>query len=1036
MKSTSIISQLFVAAFAIVSLTAIATSPKNASQLYDSATKEFDSRNYISSLSLYLKADSAFVAEGKESSAEYAQSLHSTGRAYFNTDQVAKGREFTRRAMESREKLFGKTSNEYITSLNNYALSFFMEGELNEALANQLEVIGLCEKMNPPHPDEGMYLINLGRIYHAAKDEKNAVRYMEEALIKVEKFSENYEYALNFLGNAYMEAEDNVNMNRIMGLMEEHNRHELGKECNNLECHLQRAEYYYSIGDAAHAKDEYSAIFAMPLTESQKVTAYSHYAQFLTNERDFAQAGEYYALAAGACEAADGGKSNETAVSLLRQAGLCYFVGQEFDKSIQAHSRVITEVEKNGYSEQLKSSSLQGLGNAYSAKKDYTMAIEKFKQWVAHLENHGHSEDADYAKAFERLASAEKFQGDYKASEADYRKAIGLYNALGMHDEAHQAEVGLKSCLFYAHKDMGESEDNMLAKEQREAKLREIIRTSLNSLQQSGNYMGNMFTAQTYGTIAGSYAQLEEYENAIAYYEKYLECIRPALAETFILKNPKERELLWKQELQNVSEMSALIAELPQNSPELYGKLSKLIYEGQLLSKGILLSSNIEFEKIINKYGSKEMKSQYDAIKANLATIEKMTQEQKPTEDILTLTRHTDAMQLSLARESAKYGIFTDFLNITANDISDALTADDAAVEFVVLDTSIQQSDDMMAAVVVSKEFPSGITIPIGSVSQLQAIMADKEKFSKDEYATAIWGGIMQVIPDKKRIFFSPDGLLNNIGIEYLTINGKPMNEYVEMHRLSSTREIVRQHLPQPILYVALFGDIDYIDDGLPASDKRKFARRASDGISFNQLENTGREVKEITAILKKGLKKSHVFPYTGTKAGKAEFMSQKDVPVNILHIATHGKYIDDKKVSESDAMNRSILAFAGANRYDNFAENEGIVTAAEIADMTLQDCELAVLSACESGLGKLGDDGVFGLQRGFKNAGVKSLLVSLNEVADEATADMMIAFYRNLFDGSSSTKQEAFQKAQSDIRAKYPSDDTWASFILIDSFN
>jgi CHAT domain-containing protein len=103
---------------------------------------------------------------------------------------------------------------------------------------------------------------------------------------------------------------------------------------------------------------------------------------------------------------------------------------------------------------------------------------------------------------------------------------------------------------------------------------------------------------------------------------------------------------------------------------------------------------------------------------------------------------------------------------------------------------------------------------------------------------------------------------------------------------------------------------------------------------------------------------------------------------------------------------------------------------------MTLQDCNLVVLSACESGIGKLGDDGVFGLQRGFKNAGVKTLLVSLNEVADEASASMMIAFYKYYMSGNGITQKEALGMAQKDIRQQYTNDNTWASFILIDSFN
>lgn len=1022
------------------SLMAYASVPRNAAELYEAATKEFDSNHVEASLSLYLQADSAYRAEGLSNTAEYAQALHSTGRAYLNANDIQNGREFTRQAMELRERLFGKASEKYIVSLNNYALSYLIAGEPAEALKYGKEVIDLCGKMNPPHPDEGMYLINLGRIYHAMNDDASAVRYIEEALTKVEKFGSNYEYALNFLGNAYMEAEDNVNMNCIMGLMEEHNRHELEKECDDPECHLQRAMYYYSTGDPAHAKDEYMAVFAMPLTDGQKAEACKGYAEFLTSQNDYALAGDYYVMAADAL-AADQGMTSEDAVSLVKQAGNCYFIGKEYDKSIESHSRVAADVDRYGFSEKHKASSLLGLGNAYSAKKEYGKAADAFRDLIGHLRSNGHEDEADYAKAYERLATAEKFNRDYDASIADYETAIELYGRLGMHDEQQQASDGLRMCKLYVGKEMGDSEGNAKARQQRDDKIREVIRSSLNTLEQGGDYLGELSKAQTFATIAGSHAQLGDHAKAIDYYEKYIEAIRPALAEAFMLKNPKERELTWRQELGNISEMNAMIAELPQDTPDLYARLSALIYEGQLLSKGILLSSNVEFDKILNRYGTKEMKSRYADIKANLSEIDRMRQQRKPTEEILRLSRETDAMQLALARESAKRGIFTDFLNISMKDVVDALADGDVAVEFVTLDTGILPDGNLVAAVLLSKEFPTGLTIPIGSVSQIKSMIEDKGRFGKDGYAAAVWGGIMQASPGKTRIFFSPDGILNNVGIEYLTVGGRPMSEYVEMHRLSSTREIVREHMAQPIQYAAIFGNIDYYESALPSETSVKPESRKTRGAaigSFIPLDNTEREISEIAGILEEKVKDSKVLAFSGEKASKAEFLSQEEWPVNLIHIATHGKYIADKgiAVSDSDAMDRSILAFAGANLQEGISGNEGVVTAAEIAGMSLQDCGLVVLSACESGLGKLGDDGVFGLQRGFKNAGVNTLLVSLNEVADEATADMMISFYRNLFDGSGKSKREALRAAQTEIRAKYPSDGTWASFILIDSFD
>ena len=99
--------------------------------------------------------------------------------------------------------------------------------------------------------------------------------------------------------------------------------------------------------------------------------------------------------------------------------------------------------------------------------------------------------------------------------------------------------------------------------------------------------------------------------------------------------------------------------------------------------------------------------------------------------------------------------------------------------------------------------------------------------------------------------------VLNNIGIEYLSVNGKPLSERIEISRLSSTREVVREHNSRPLQYASLFGGIDYLEEGTAASDKSKFSsKRASDGVSFSDLENTRREVDEIYAILSKNSKK------------------------------------------------------------------------------------------------------------------------------------------------------------------------------------
>jgi len=100
---------------------------------------------------------------------------------------------------------------------------------------------------------------------------------------------------------------------------------------------------------------------------------------------------------------------------------------------------------------------------------------------------------------------------------------------------------------------------------------------------------------------------------------------------------------------------------------------------------------------------------------------------------------------------------------------------------------------------------------------------------------------------------------------------------------------------------------------------------------------------------------------------------------------------------------------------------------------MNLLGTKLVVMSACQTGLGDVKNgEGVFGLQRAFKLAGVETLIMSLWEVDDNATAKLMSAFYQEwLFSGKS--RQEAFKEAQRQVRAERPLPFYWAAFVMMD---
>ena len=127
-------------------------------------------------------------------------------------------------------------------------------------------------------------------------------------------------------------------------------------------------------------------------------------------------------------------------------------------------------------------------------------------------------------------------------------------------------------------------------------------------------------------------------------------------------------------------------------------------------------------------------------------------------------------------------------------------------------------------------------------------------------------------------------------------------------------------------------------------------------------------------------------------------------------------------------------LVFAGANNHNKNSgyTDDGFLTSYEIASMDLNGADLVVLSACQTALGEISGEGVFGLQRGFKKACAKTILMSLWEVEDNATSELMISFYTNLSNGMNKT--QALYNAQKHVMDVCGADPSlWAGFIILD---
>ena len=148
-----------------------------------------------------------------------------------------------------------------------------------------------------------------------------------------------------------------------------------------------------------------------------------------------------------------------------------------------------------------------------------------------------------------------------------------------------------------------------------------------------------------------------------------------------------------------------------------------------------------------------------------------------------------------------------------------------------------------------------------------------------------------------------------------------------------------------------------------------------------------------------------------------------------------------DRLPEENDEINvstlqRSGLIFAGANKAwkngSNTTGNDGILTSSEIEGMDLHQTNLLVLSACQTALGDEFKGAIFGLQRSFKIAGVKTIIMSLWEVNSSKTQEMMTCFYSNLSKGMN--KHAAFMNAVVVMKHQYPDEpNMWAPFVMLD---
>jgi CHAT domain-containing protein len=286
-------------------------------------------------------------------------------------------------------------------------------------------------------------------------------------------------------------------------------------------------------------------------------------------------------------------------------------------------------------------------------------------------------------------------------------------------------------------------------------------------------------------------------------------------------------------------------------------------------------------------------------------------------------------------------------------------------------------------------------------------------------------------------LYLSPDGMLNLVPFAALVDErDRYLVETFTFNYLSSGRDLARTPsvVDTPLGAPVVIADPAFDGGGaaLPSTPEpdASVSSRAAVGRRFEPLPGTAAEAQAIRRSF------SDTVVYTGARATET-LMKAVSVP-RILHIATHGFFLADQDLSAADdpaanvedPMLRSGLVFASVNSRQSGLD-DGILTALEAASLDLSGTKLVVLSACETGVGDVRTgEGVFGLRRAFTAAGAETLVMSLWQVDDEATAQLMAEFYRRLArgEGRGDALRQAALTLLNDPARRHPF--YWAAFI------
>lgn len=530
-----------------------------------------------------------------------------------------------------------------------------------------------------------------------------------------------------------------------------------------------------------------------------------------------------------------------------------------------------------------------------------------------------------------------------------------------------------------------------------------------------------------------------------------------------------ERENYWSIQAGTLLVLNNLVAEK-------YPHMTDVVYDNLLFVKNLKLMSSDILRKVVDESNNQMVKEEYNKI---LELRDAISYRSNSKDSIALWSGQLKEKERNLQSMVPDYKERLRNSFHKWQDIKNVLKDDEIAIDFTFYYkiNDFIDIDGYYAAMIVTNTSLMPTFVTLCNASDLDCYFTEAttdilhiSSLYNDSISIyeKIWNKLEPYIKDKKTVYFSPTGQLNLLNHSAIVLpDGSMLGDKYNLVRLSSTDKIItlknkdsKENKEQSaIVYGGIVYDLSVADMNEAAKkythrrDENLLAMRSEDERGrWNYLPNTKVEAQNIyDLLLPNGIQTNLL---QGGEANEESFKSLSGNSPKIIHLSTHGFFLNTKEKEKAnpfmsnvgnysekeDQLIRTGLLMAGANnvwcgRSQVSGIEDGILTADEISRLDLSNTDLVVLSACETAKGKVDEiDGVLGLQRGFKKAGVRSIVMSLWKVPDHATSILMTSFYEHLLQGKDArTSLKEAQNYLMNQNDAYKNPYYWAAFVVLD---